>query len=373
MLFLLSLPMALAWKHTGTVWTDDQIPIKWFMDDGREESLMADPDDEYDQQVIQTAWENWYVAECAAYTIDDKYSGRADYGKRDYNDGLTVFYWNDPNDEAGAGVLGVTYTLPAGTIIKIANGRTYYGVVGSDIIFNDNVDFGRTEDIEAGRCSGETAIEGVATHEIGHMWGLGHSCEQGEVCTDTAMQQATMFWSVGPCDLGQNDPNEDDIASINALYGPSATFAAVTAQAGATPLPVTFEITPSSDDVEVSAAQWYFGDGGTSTEIRPTHTYETKGQFTVSADITLSTDVCGEVTYSQSQLGMIIACEQPAPELQFPAAGTYTIVMNVGGPAGLKADQLTIEVAESSGGCNTVPMTGLAGLLAGLAALRRRR
>jgi uncharacterized protein (TIGR03382 family) len=68
-----------------------------------------------------------------------------------------------------------------------------------------------------------------------------------------------------------------------------------------------------------------------------------------------------------------------APIIRFPSAGTYTVLMNVGGPGGLSAGSLTIdvvEVGEGSGGvgCGTsTPMTAAAALAAGLFARRRRR
>jgi uncharacterized protein (TIGR03382 family) len=253
---------------------------------------------------------------------------------------------------------------------------------------------------------------------------------------------------VGPCDLAQaTGPHDDDIAGMNALYGPTVGFDAVglgDLVSGSVPLDVGFELT-TGDGVSISDALWNFGDGQTSTELEPTHTYTTAGQFTVTVTVDATTADCGNFNYTDSKLGMVTACSLPAPiagndgffqmqevdglrwktlnftdmsvygcvdqiiwqvyegdtvdasklvdmngngevddnigawapEFQFPKAGTYTVVANIGGPAGTQAGKLTVEVSESSsgGGCSTAPVAASFGglLLAGLAGLLRRR
>ena len=68
------------------------------------------------------------------------------------------------------------------------------------------------------------------------------------------------------------------------------------------------------------------------------------------------------------------------PKIAFPEAGTYTVVMNIGGPGGLKASFLTVnveDVAAEGTGCSTggsavgLSLGGL--LVAAAAGLRRRR
>ncbi len=64
-----------------------------------------------------------------------------------------------------------------------------------------------------------------------------------------------------------------------------------------------------------------------------------------------------------------------APQINFPEAGSYVVVMNVGGPAGLQAGSLVVEVSDSGGGCSTAPGAagGFVAGLSGLALLSRRR
>jgi hypothetical protein len=64
-----------------------------------------------------------------------------------------------------------------------------------------------------------------------------------------------------------------------------------------------------------------------------------------------------------------------SPTITFPKAGTYTVLANIGGPAGTEAGSLTIEVVEAKG-CSNVPgfaggLLVVAGAVAGL--WRRKR
>lgn len=308
-ILLLVLP-AFAWEHIGTIWAPEDIPVKWYMDDGVEETLPEG----YDFEIVQRSYQNWYDAPCAE--ISDEFQSRGDYGGLNLSDGRNNVAWNDPDNIAGPGVLGVTYPDPS-----ISDGTTgstgeFYNYMNEgDIIFNDGVNWVTSEDLEVGNCNNQYAIEGVATHEIGHFWGLAHSCEQGETCSDAVLASAVMFWSVGPCDSGQNAITEDDIDSINALYGPYVNFSASADRYGAVPHTVEFFVEQDSDsDATISSVEWNFGDGNTSTEEAPSHTYESAGQFTVSVEVNLSSPTCGDSSYRDSQLGYVLACDVPRPE-----------------------------------------------------------
>jgi len=57
-------------------------------------------------------------------------------------------------------------------------------------------------------CSGEYDIDGVMTHEVGHVIGLGHSTVSG----------ATMYPSVSACNPANRTLEADDVAGKNDLY-----------------------------------------------------------------------------------------------------------------------------------------------------------
>ena len=435
MLSALILPILMAepahaWRHTKEVWKrDSDFPFEWWMSDSYEDSWTDSDTTEID--VLEKSWAHW-VNEAPCAEITTAYMGvRTGHNSGYTSDSVNTFYFDDPANELGTGVLGATLTQNSGEVAFTLAGDTYTYATDSDIIFNDDLVWFSDDQIRAGACNGGYSLEGVATHEMGHLLGMGHSCEEGETCSELDERYATMYWAGSPCGLHQSSLKSDDVEGITALYGPYAAFFSDSKRNGGVPLEVCFEIEmgDTSDDLAIT---WNYGDGNTedNTDTSVCHTYTEAGQFSVSMKVTGTEEECGEWSFTQRELAFVTVCEAPepadgfkgmftyepvegtlyqmvnqvdtsvygcierirwdvfkvgsdtplqsisawSPKIEFSEEGEYRVVLNVGAPGDLfSSDELLINV-KSEGGCSTVPASGgVAGLLFGLLGLLYRR
>ncbi len=334
--FLLISSTAFAWKHTGNVWSRDELPLRWYISDYISETI--DPGatnllSTYQYSVIGDSYDNWVEgAPCGqlAHEFQEIREGHHVTG-RDSSDQRNTFYYDDPNDEQGGGVLGVTYTQSTGQIAFNRDGRIYRYSFDADIVFSSDVNWIKTQNLDVD-CSG-TPLEAVATHEIGHQWGMGHSCEENEVsaglCEDSVLRNANMFWAAPQC-LDFNPDvvfTNDDVQGMTALYGPYATFDASTETYGGVRLEVCFEVSSASD---ISSVEWLYGDGQSDeftaedeSLLETCHTYEEKGQYTVNVTIRGESDDCDEWEYTDRERAMVVVCEVPTAASGFDGLFTY--------------------------------------------------
>lgn len=448
---LLTPGAAHAWSHTTFAWVpqeDFPIPFNVSARADCEETVVgavADPGNYCQEMSIRgfNAWRD--QAGCAA--VSGEYVGECE-NVGFLNNGEQWLTFNDPgpdgdittradDDITDAGVLAVTLSRPGEQLFTF-NGKVYYRNIDADIVFENDVNFATPAEIEAS-CGGRIDIEGVATHEIGHLFGMGHSCEEGDPCQDPDLQAATMFWTAPNCSTAADDLNVDDIQGITALYGPSASFACSNQLSddlalGVIPFDLKCSIVSEYRE-EITGVEWRWGDGGDAgSGLDAQHTYTEPGNYTVEVAVNGDREACGEDGWSNNyrKVGFVRACGEPEPafeidhvdgltyqmlndtdvsvygcysniewqvykgssvsgepiadltysgwepRLTFPENGTYTVILNIGGPGGTGAAKITLDVKDHRGdgysACNTSTAAGSATLaLGGLAALLLRR
>lgn len=275
-LLLLS-PPALAWRHEAWGWPEEDHPVTLYIHPDHEESLPEGAVPE----LLDAATASWTELDCdpAALAI-----GEGDGTAGAARDNRLSVSFNDPDLTLGAGVIAVTTTTYSDTMSwRSFGGEPVQVALESDIVFNDYVEFYTDAEIDAGACSESgKSFQATATHELGHVLGLGHACERGEDCLDPALEAATMNWTVGNCDASRSALSEDDANGLFALYGSEDRFG--TAElgrcaglagepAGVAPFQVECSI------AGVDGASWDMGDGATESGATVTHTYTEPGLY----------------------------------------------------------------------------------------------
>lgn len=115
-------------------------------------------------------------------------------------DGVNAISW----DSLGKTTLGVTSYITTDTSqTQQCNGYTFYKFVEVDVRFNNS-----TKWQSSSSCTNGFDLSGVATHEFGHVAGLGHS----------SVSSATMYYAVAPCDFSRSSLENDDRAGYNTIY-----------------------------------------------------------------------------------------------------------------------------------------------------------
>lgn len=310
---------AQAWRGNGRIWDLDDMPVTWYAPDPDVGDVTSMPPGAA-VEILPLALQTWADVPCSP--LSSEFGGFTDDNHGDpAGDYTSQFFFEDPNHELGSGILAACWSWYTTSTILHSNGVDYYRLTDFDIVSNDGVNYGTPEDIHSGDCASQYSFLGVMTHELGHGFGLGHSCESDEACPDPLLREATMYWSTPACATLQEEPNEDDIAGINALYGVYTEFVATTETAGAVPLEVAFEVPDELAD-GLDSFSWTFGDGSEpSTDASPSHVYEAEGQYTVTLTVTGTNDECGEFDDSVRKMGYVLACGTPQPDFEITNLG----------------------------------------------------
>ncbi len=122
---------------------------------------------------------------------------------------------------------------------------------------------------------------------------------------------------------------------------PPVAVAGATPETGEAPLDVTFSSTGSSDaDGTIASYAWDFGDGGTSTDPSPLHTFAADGTYTVTLTVTDDQGATGTAT---------VTVTVTAPVANVPPTAVIVIT-----PTGVTGEEVFYDASGSSDSDGTI-------------------
>lgn len=142
-------------------------------------------------------------------------------------------------------------------------------------------------------------------------WNFGDGTTSTQVNPTKTYNNAGTFNVSLTVTTGVGSDSETKNNFITVSQGPTANFTA-SVTTGQSPLTVQFTDTSSGNGSTITTRQWNFGDGNSSTQQNPSHTYQTAGNFTVS--LTVTSNSGSDV---ETKSGFITVSNPPPP----PASG----------------------------------------------------
>lgn len=197
----------------------DRTPVKYYIQEDGPSSFKPDGRDQNGEsvslpEIIQRSFQTWKDTDQA--DVDFEYGG-AISDKRGGDNGRNeiIFInsgWRDLDFSPPSGALAVTIST-----YDTSSGH----IVDADIFFNDDYFNWGHIDTDSEKFSGTVVdIQNIATHEIGHLFGVDHSSESPWESND-GLRLATMYYSSSTGETFRRELSTDDQNAIKHIY-PSA-------------------------------------------------------------------------------------------------------------------------------------------------------
>ncbi len=324
---------------------ESEMPVDWVIGDQGPDGLSA----ETAQELTTAAFAQWENVPCSPLDMDfDQYAAnQPTFGRSDRTQAMHIRSDStaDVQSILDSGINAAAVTHGDFNTPLPYNGTTFFRTTAANVIFNVR-NWGDPQDVRDPQCFSHFSYLSTSTHEFGHGFGMGHSCDNGEPCPDPILRNATMYWSGGACDPSREDINADDAAGANAIYGIAVDFdiAPVDGVENVGGIPFTVEVTVP-DEYQTPRYEtyvWNFGDGSDPVtasndgDVEPVeHTYTTEGQFTITLTAEGSDADCGgDFATDRRQVGAVLACDTPAPSFDYVNLGDNVVRMVNTSPLG---------------------------------------
>jgi len=193
--------------------------------------------------------------------------------------GLTVNFTNKSTDDHA--VITHSWTFGDGGTSSQTNPSHIYAADGS---YQVSLTVADAQGLTDNKTVSVTVTDGIVVGDCAPAWSATTSYQSGDKVTHDGYEYESTWWStgaspaiysnvwkkLGECD-GTSLPDENEAPVSSFTYSKAA-------------LAVSFYNT-STDDKAVTAYNWSFGDGSSSTNANPSHSYSSAGSYQVSLTV----------------------------------------------------------------------------------------
>lgn len=187
-------------------WHDPALPVPWRMNTFQNEPTVPGNEEFDDVRTSFLNWENLPNAKVAF--LEGAPVTTATPCALVNTDFQNVVSFRDCANNCTGSCIGVTSSVYDLGCDYYAGGLGSLRRIDSDIVFGKQWSWITLPTAQGSGCSGRMIVQSIATHEIGHLIGMGHSPIGG----------ATMFASTSFCDQGPASLATDDIQGCEAQY-----------------------------------------------------------------------------------------------------------------------------------------------------------
>lgn len=182
---------------SGATWPNSKLPLPYYINSAGSDNMAMTKV----QSIFASSFEEWTKPCCSGFS--SRYGGTT--SKTALNNNFEIVLSFVENQNGWPQELGDPYGgVIAVTLLRYGRSCT---IVDAPIVFN-GIAHNYTDNCTSRGCAnGGTDLQGVATHEIGHLLGLDHS----------PVQSATMFYAYTGGD-GARSLHQDDRDGVCALY-----------------------------------------------------------------------------------------------------------------------------------------------------------